>query len=357
MSNTWQNIARRIVEGVGVEPGELIQVRCSFDRFDIMQEILLAVELAGATPLPEITPPAYLQRLIAEASPDYLARWEQHRQEWMKQFDRIIVLQGHRTEFETLPPTHLSNWRQATERLVTIEEERRLPNLVVGIPTETRAQQLGLTLTELDEMILPALSASITELQNQISRALTAIDGGTNLTIRSGSNYELHLQLGNRPWLSDDGYIDNADRARGAIVSNLPAGSIYTTVLEEKTEGSLWFPKVGQSTNVIFQFEQGRIVKIEAESGAEILEKMFDSHSGEPRRISHIGLGLNPYLNRAINWVMVDEHIYGSLFVALGENRYMGGQNESSLNIDFSLQNASLSIDGRTILSEGKLKF
>jgi hypothetical protein len=35
---------------------------------------------------------------------------------------------------------------------------------------------------------------------------------------------------------------------------------------------------------------------------------------------------------------LADEHIHGSLFIALGENRYMGGQNASSLNKDYALR-------------------
>jgi hypothetical protein len=51
----------------------------------------------------------------------------------------------------------------------------------------------------------------------------------------------------------------------------------------------------------------------------------------------------------------VDEHIHGNLFIALGENRYMGGQNESSLNEDYALAGVSLEMDGRTIVSQGKV--
>ena len=71
--------------------------------------------------------------------------------------------------------------------------------------------------------------------------------------------------------------------------------------------------------------------------------------------MSHIGLGLNPYLNSPTGWTIIDEHIHGYLFIAFGENRYMGGQNESSLNVDYALANATLQVDGQTIVSKGKV--
>ena len=143
--------------------------------------------------------------------------------------------------------------------------------------------------------MMPALTASVDELQAEIERVLSAVDGGETLTIHSGEGQALTLQQGGRAWLSDDGRIDTDDRQRGAVVSNLPAGSIYTTVLEDRAEGSLWLPKAGDAEEVVLHFEQGRIRAIEAARGGEALGTWLDEHSGEPRRISHIGVGLNPY--------------------------------------------------------------
>ena len=67
--------------------------------------------------------------------------------------------------------------------------------------------------------------------------------------------------------------------------------------------------------------------------------------------MSHIGIGLNPYLDRPTGWTIVDEHIHGAIFIALGENRYMGGQNELSLNVDYAFSDVTLEVDGRTIVS------
>jgi hypothetical protein len=46
----WSTAARNWVRGLDVQPGAWVQVRNSTDRFDILQEVLLAVEAAGATP-------------------------------------------------------------------------------------------------------------------------------------------------------------------------------------------------------------------------------------------------------------------------------------------------------------------
>ncbi len=86
-----------------------------------------------------------------------------------------------------------------------------------------------------------------------------------------------------------------------------------------------------------------------------MLEKWFDSHSGEPRRVAHIGIGLNPALHRPIGWTLVDEHIMGGMFISMGENRYMGGQNESSLNVDYFIRSPTFLAGGNCIVRGGNI--
>jgi hypothetical protein len=59
---------------------------------------------------------------------------------------------------------------------------------------------------------------------------------------------------------------------------------------------------------------------------------------------------LNPDLHAPIGWTLVDEHVAGTIFLALGENRYMGGHNASSLNIDFCTAPASIRADDRPVV-------
>lgn len=91
---------------------------------------------------------------------------------------------------------------------------------------------------------------------------------------------------------------------------------------------------------------------IDGDGLTEELAKFLDSHTGDARRIGHVGIGLNPRLpaNKVdLGWPIVDEHIYGRIFVSLGENRYLSGQNASSLNIDFAVAGAELYANDRRI--------
>ena len=345
MDKRWPAVVQRIVQVLGVQPGDLVLVRDAAGRLDVLLEISIAIERQGATPQIEFVPAECKQRLWNETPRAYLAHWDRHRSQWIEQADRKLVLAGAEPNWNVVSREGFLAWQQAVHRLTVAEEAHDLPGPLVAVPTTARAKQLGLSLDSLEAILLPALLASVQELQAQVDRVLDAAAEEQTIAIHSGVDHVLHLQQGDRPWHRDDGRCH----------SNLPAGSIHTTVLETETEGSLWLPQAGGATDVVFHFVKGRIERIEAASGAEELDEMFDSHSGEPRRVSHIGLGLNPYLRQPIGWTLVDEHILGALFVALGENRYMGGQNESSLNVDFALPGTTLEIGGQTVVFEGHI--
>lgn len=351
MSGEWDAAARRAAAGLGVEAGELILVRDRAGRRDVFEAMLLAVEERGATPLPELVTTAYLRGLMARTPVEHLKTWDRHRLGWMNQIDRMLVLEGMPIALADVPEAALAAWRRAVGRIVAADDARRLPFMLVAVPTPERAASVGLPLDELEAMLLPALAVEAETLRAEIERTLGLIGDARQLTIRTGDDCELHLVLGNRAWLDDAGAIRPGDRERGAHVANLPAGSVYTTVLEGETHGRI---HIGLE-NVILRFEAGSVVEIDGGEQAEAMRAMLDHHGAGARRISHIGIGLNPALRRFIGWTLVDEHVHGAIFLALGENRYLGGENESTLNVDYALPAATLLADDRVVVNNGIL--
>ena len=355
----WKLIAHQIVTGVGVRPGEIIYLRDDVGRVDVVEEILLAIERQGATPWLEWHRSGYMERLWNEVSPERLAQWHTQRQKFLATADRIITLGSTHPNFERVNKEGFAAWQTAEQALTELEESRQLPYMLVGIPTAEKAAELGLSLAELEAHMLPALAVPTAELRLPIERILHHATHAQTLTIRTGieEQYTLTMQLAEgRPWHSDDGFIDEQDRAQGAIVSNMPAGSIYTTVQEAATAGQVWLAQAGQARDVLLSFgADGRVAQVTAAHGQEWLEGLFGRHTGEPRRVGHIGIGLNPHLHRAIGWTLVDEHVRGTLFLSFGENRYMGGKNESSLNVDFALAGATLLAGERPLVENGRV--
>lgn len=357
MNERWESVAARTIDALGVQPGELIQIRDYAHRYDVLQEMLLAVERRGATPLPQIFPTTYLQRLLSTTDPSYLAQWDVHRRGWAKTTDRVLILAGEDRDLSTAPEGARAAWLAAVMRLEEVETTRTIPTLLAAIPSEPMAARRGVALEALEDVLIQALGAEPIVLEREVDRAMSVLGTATTLTLRTGVSAELHLERGDRRWFREYGMLPNTSVLGGSIqaVLNMPSGSVYTTVVEQTPEGTIWLPQAAMAHDVTFTFEQGRITRLEAAQGANELSALLDSHTGESRRISHIGIGLNPFLDHMIDWVLVDEHCHGAIFIALGENRYLGGENASSLNIDFTVRHADLIAGETAVILKGRL--
>ena len=122
------------------------------------------------------------------------------------------------------------------------------------------------------------------------------------MTIRSGATCQLQMCLDERRWWRESGTLAGPEARPPDTqpVLNLPFGLVYTTVRESATQGSLWLPQAAKAREVVLHFVEGRIVAINAASAGDWLAAMLDRHSGEPRRVSHIGIGLNPHLAQTV---------------------------------------------------------
>jgi leucyl aminopeptidase (aminopeptidase T) len=238
--------------------------------------------------------------------------------------------------------------------LVGVEDERRLPFVLVAVPTEAGATAFGLTPEQLDRHLVPALVAQPSELRAVTNTAMASVRGAGRLSIHTGEA-ELHAKLSGRVWVADDGQIDEKDQRTNAHVGDLSAGSIYTTVHETSTMRQLRLPEAAGARDVRLTYEGRCVVGIEAQHGDVHLAALFKGHIGDRDRVGHVGIGLNPALHEFVGWPVVGEHVHGALFVSLGENRYLGGTNASDLNIDFPIAAATLLVDDRVIVDRGKL--
>ena len=72
-------------------------------------------------------------------------------------------------------------------------------------------------------------------------------------------------------------------------------------------------------------------------------------------RVSHLGIATNPMVSSSIGWTIVDEHRRGAVFLALGENRDLGGENASSINVDLLPAAPTLLVGGTVVVAQGRV--
>ena len=155
----------------------------------------------------------------------------------------------------------------------------------------------------------------------------------------------------------DDGVIDDEDRDRGLTMLNLPAGEVCVAPVLKGTEGTAVFSRVlykgAEVRDLALTFADGVLVDWHASAGEDLFRGMLEGATGHRDHLGELGIGTNPALTRAIGSLHLDEKVRGTIHLALGENRMMGGENESSLHWDLIMERPTLEADGRALIREG----
>jgi leucyl aminopeptidase (aminopeptidase T) len=328
-----REVAERIVDALPDARGQvLVRDRCG--RAELVDAVVAVCRSRGLDPLVEHVPNGELRRVIGSASPAELSRWDVDRADVTASVSALVVLGGWPADLEGLPADSVDAWAAAVGRSERVLEERRVPTVVVAVPSDDVAGALGRSLADLDDAVLPAVLVPAQVLRAHADRLLHVLAASQELELVTGAHC-LRLQRGTRPLMVDDGVVDRADREVGAVVSNLPAGSVYWTVVEPHTRGA-----VGLVDGTVLDFDDDGCV-------------VAGPHRGE--RVSHLGLGLNPAVGAPVGWTIVDEHRPGALFLALGENRYMGGENASAVNVDLLPDRPTLRAGATPVVVDGRL--
>ncbi|MHC6178809.1 aminopeptidase [Clostridium sp. JNZ X4-2] len=121
-------------------------------------------------------------------------------------------------------------------------------------------------------------------------------------------------------------------------------------------DGSIPHPELGLITDKIkLTIKKGLIVDISGGSQAEKLKKIMKKFNDlNVYNIGEIGIGLNSMCE--LNGRMLeDEGCGGTVHFGCGDNRGFGGVVQSAYHLDMVFKNPTLTVDGKTILQEGKV--
>ncbi len=172
--------------------------------------------------------------------------------------------------------------------------------------------------------------------------------------ITAPNGTEMTLGMASRKGYADIGIVN----VPGAF-TNLPAGEASLAPEEELCEGEL---VVDSGMGVVpedhdplrLTFREGKLTRISGDSSAERLRRLLAPHGPDSRRIAEFGIGTNEFA-RISGYALEDEKVLGTIHIALGNNISFGGNNAVAVHLDGVVYKASVTIDGRKILENGRL--
>ncbi len=163
---------------------------------------------------------------------------------------------------------------------------------------------------------------------------------------------------------------DNGLYTEKSTFGNLPAGEIFTAPMEGTTNGIMvvekgWSIMAIEGKDMIFEFKDGLLISL---TGAkdELLNLVdlnpqkkseMDSTLIKTRRnVAELGIGMNPKATHYES-ALEGEKIKGTCHIAIGTNKFFGGNIKSDVHIDLIINKPTILIEEITFIDNGKHVF
>lgn len=194
---------------------------------------------------------------------------------------------------------------------------------------------------------IAALTIKLQEILNDINsvRVTTAI--GTDIT----------MDISGRNALPSKGLFHKKGES-----GNLPTGEAYIAPLEGKSNGVFFVDGSMAGLGVV----KGKPIRIEVKDGfaidisggtqAKKLDATLNKYGELARNIAEFGIGTN-YKAKLSGVLLEDEKVMGTIHIALGDNKSMGGTVNIPIHLDGVVKKPTVYFDGKMIMKNGKLLY
>lgn len=208
-----------------------------------------------------------------------------------------------------------------------------------GIKVETMVRCLN---ADADKVI--ELTKKIAEALRKTSEIKVVTEKGTNIT----------MPMKDRQVLESTGVL----RVKGES-GNLPSGEVYLAPWEDKSSGTIIIDGsmagIGMLSEPIkVEVINGYAEKITGGKDADKLNAMLDKAGREARAVAEFGIGTN-YKAELIGEILEDEKVYGTIHIAFGNNKSMGGIISVGSHLDGLIKQPDVYFNGKLIMEKGKL--
>ena len=208
-----------------------------------------------------------------------------------------------------------------------------------GIKIETMVRCLN---ADADKVI--ELTKKIAEALRKTSEIRVVTEKGTDIT----------MPMKDRQILESTGVLRNKGES-----GNLPSGEVYLAPWEDKSNGKIVIDGsmagIGMlETPITIEVINGYAEKIEGGKEAAKLTELLDKAGRDARAVAEFGVGTN-YKAELIGEILEDEKVYGTIHIAFGNNKSMGGIISVGSHLDGLVKQPDVFFDGKLIMQKGKL--
>jgi leucyl aminopeptidase (aminopeptidase T) len=197
------------------------------------------------------------------------------------------------------------------------------------------------------------LNADYNEIAERSIRMAKMVNSGKTARVTTPAGTDISMSLEGRECHEDTGLVHNP-----GDFSNLPAGEAYIAPLEGTSNGIIvvdgaMLGKVKEPIRIVVK--DGYATQITGGKSAAELEVILEPFGQPGRNIAELGIGTN-HKAMIVGNVLEDEKVMGTIHMALGDNKSMGGNVSVQSHLDGILLKPTLWIDDKKIMENGVLK-
>jgi aminopeptidase len=214
----------------------------------------------------------------------------------------------------------------------------------------------------IDRLYLAALDVAPADLERQHQKAMSVLRSGP-VRVTTPEGTDITFEVGDRPFCSQVGDATRArmQSARTRIDRDieLPAGVLRVAPIETSANGTIflpvWRPIATEGRNLFLRFINGHVA-IQGVN-ADKIDQELSAAGGDARMFREFALGFNPALKVLPEAPFIGYYGYGSgvIRLSLGDNEEMGGANRGGGVYWNFIHNATVTVDGKTLVKGGLL--
>ncbi len=206
-----------------------------------------------------------------------------------------------------------------------------------------------------EEIMIRGLNADYKKIAALTIRLQEILNDVNTVKVTSALGTDITMDISGRKALPSKGLFHKKGES-----GNLPTGEAYIAPVEGKSngvffvDGSMAGLGVVKGKPIRIEVVDGYAVNISESLQAKKLDATLNKYGHLSRNIAEFGIGTNDKAKLS-GVLLEDEKVMGTIHIALGDNKSMGGIVDIPIHLDGVVKKPTVYFDGEMIMKNGKL--
>ena len=356
-----------IKTSASVEPGDHVVIFGGKHSLDLMEAVAIEAQKAGGMVEMMLNTDRVARSYWTEVPDEYVSQVPEYWEPWLKTVDVWIglpTIENPEATFGDVPPERFALGAESNQFFNDMLNSTPLRGVAVTYPTEADAKQNGMDFATYSAMQWAAINADYAAISSHGKALAEMLKDADEVHITSPTGTDIRFSMGNRTVFVDDGIVTPEESKSKVFLerwTTLPGGQVFSSIDEESAIGRVMDTdtrcQFKPMTGVHFVVRDGQLQEFTADENAACFEEAMAPFDELATRMGSFSIGLNPHLK-----VMEDDGASyrpaaagGMVWINFGDNQLLGGDNKTTGGFGFPIVNATVTVDGKVLVQDGRL--